>query len=501
MIRLKQLANEHRVLLSIALVLAIGTRLYDLGSESLWLDEAITFHRSRLPLGELVSDAWKTYHNPGYFMLIHAWMKLGDSEFMLRLPSAIFGVFTILFTFKIGRLAAGDWAGFAAALVLCLNPKSLEYDQEARMYAPYCLGASIAIYGVVWLFSNPGEASFPIWKLVKDRASRAEHRGALVAWSSVLAGCIVALYCHATAVLFVTACSIVALSFIAFRPERRGFLVNWIIVNVFVMVAFMPWLPSLFTQTEEMNRRGFWIPEPSFGRVFSAVRAVLLLGWRWPWLSAFIFAFALVGSYALRKKPLVLAALWSFTLLCPGLLLLASLRQSIFMPRLILWAAIPFAVLVGTGLAASKWMALRGVCLLAFAGLAGYVVYRGYYVAYTKPRWREAVQRLSDAAHPDVKILAIARREWRLLQYYMERDTDPIPEFEYTAMEGSTTRELDAAIDGAKVVWTIHGQQSPMTQEIRSKIKQRAKRDQYFGLADNVAMESWIIRHDGKRRR
>lgn len=497
----KKLVTEPRVLFALALVLAIGTRFYQLGTESLWLDEAITFHRSRLPFGELIADAWKTYHNPAYFLLIHFWMKVGDSEFMLRLPSALFGIGTILVTFGTGRLIAGNWAGFGAALVLCLNPKSLEYDQEARMYAPYCFGASIAIYGVVWLFSNPEEAAFPVWKLLRERAARLAHRGARNAWLAVFGGNVVALYCHATAVLFTTACSIVALTFIAFRSERRGFVVNWTIVNLLVIVAFLPWLSSLFTQSEEMNRRGFWIPEPTFGRVFSAVRAVLLLGWRLPWLSPIVVGFALVGSFALRKRPLVLAALWLFTVLCPSLLLLASLRQSIFMPRLILWAAVPFAVLVGTGLSASRWLAVRGACLLAFALVAGWVVYRGYYVAVTKPRWREGIQHLSEAARPRVKILAIARREKRLILYYLERKSDPIPPFEYTVLEGSQIWELERAIEGAKLVWTIQGQQSPMASEVRSNLKKMARRDQHVGLGENVMMESWITGKSSKSRR
>jgi uncharacterized membrane protein len=494
MSRLKKLATEHRVLLAIALGLAIATRLYDLGAESLWLDEAITFHRSRLPFGELIADAAKTYHNPAYFMFVHFWMTLGDSEFMLRLPSAVCGVFTIFFTFGIGRIAAGNWAGFGAALVLCLNPKALEYDQEARMYAPYSLGASIAMYGVIWLCSEPAEAAFPVWKLVKDRAARAAHRDAFRAWLGVLAGCVIALYCHATAVLFVTACSVVALVFLAVRPERREFLVNWIVVNLVVIALFSPWLPSLFTQTQDIHSHGFWIPEPTLERVYSVVRAVLMFGWRFPWLSAVMVPIALVGSFALRKRPLVLAALWLFTLLCPGLLLLASLRQPIFMPRLMLWAAIPFAVLLACGLTAPRWLAGRIACLAVFAGFAGFIVYRGYYVAVTKPRWRDAVQQLSDIAKPKVRILAIARRERRLIQYYFERESDPIPEFEYEIMEGSGQAELDAAISGAKTVWTIQGHQAPMASEIRSKLKAWGRQDDHSPYGEGVSVYKYVQR-------
>jgi hypothetical protein len=500
--RLRKLVTHPRAPIALVVLLAVVTRFYQLGAESFWLDEAITFHRSKLPIRELIADASRTFHNPAYFMAMHYWMKLGDDELMLRVPSACLGVFTVLFAHGIGRLVAGNWAGFAAALVLCLNPKAVEYDQEARMYAPYSLGAAAAIYGIVWLFSHPADAAVPVWRLVKDRAARAAHTPLVRAWSAIVVGEIVALYCHATAVLFFVACSIVALLFVAFRPERKGFAFNWIVVNAVVLLVFLPWLPSLFSQSQDIVSRGFWITEPTFGRAVHTVREVVLFGgWRFPWLSWIVLAWALLGCFALRKKPLTLAVLLSFTLLGPGLLLLASLRQPIFMSRLFLWTTIPAAVVVGAGLTLWKRPAVRAACLLAFFGVGAFSLYRGYYVASTKPRWHEAVELLSNVAAPNVKILAIARREQRLLQYYLERRTDPVPAFEYEALNDTSDAALDRAIAGADTVFTVQGHSAPMATEIRAKLEARGgRRDQHKGFGIGVAIESYDMTVNERQR-
>jgi hypothetical protein len=256
----------------------------------------------------------------------------------------------------------------------------------------------------------------------------------------------------------------------------------------------------LFAQSEAINDKGFWLTWPSLDKFLTSLRAVLVFGgWRFRWLTWIVLAFALLGSFSLRKKPLVLVALWMFTVLGPGLLLLASLKQPIFMPRLFLWSAIPIAVLVGVGLATPKWASVRVVCLVAFFGLAGAALVRGYYISNTKPRWREAVHLLSRVSKQrDARILAIARREKRLLQYYMERQTDPVRSFPYVFMEGSSAKELEDAIRGAGTIWTVQGHDAPMGREIKARLKQLGRRDQHASFGGDVEVDSFAMPVEGE---
>src|SRR5256885_8822063 len=78
----------------------LGTvlRIVALGSKSLWLDEAASFEIARQNLAGLWHSLVQPQGNASiffvfqglYHFLLHYWMKLGSSEWMLRFPSAVF---------------------------------------------------------------------------------------------------------------------------------------------------------------------------------------------------------------------------------------------------------------------------------------------------------------------------------------------------------------------------------------------------------------------------
>jgi len=89
-------ARETTLLIGVV-VAGIGARLYQLGAESLWWDEAASWGFSQLPVHELWSSVPQYELNPPfYYTLLRIWSFVaGNSEVALRLPSAIFGAMTI----------------------------------------------------------------------------------------------------------------------------------------------------------------------------------------------------------------------------------------------------------------------------------------------------------------------------------------------------------------------------------------------------------------------
>ncbi len=86
------------LLLGIGLV-AAGARLTGLDAKPLWLDETLSWRLQSLPLGLLLerTGSAATVHPPLYFVILHVWTPcFGDSHFALRLPSALFGVLSVL---------------------------------------------------------------------------------------------------------------------------------------------------------------------------------------------------------------------------------------------------------------------------------------------------------------------------------------------------------------------------------------------------------------------
>jgi len=56
-------------------------------------------------------------HVPFYFLVMNIWIRLGESEFILRYLSLIAGVLTVALIARTGRLLGGWRVGLAAAFL------------------------------------------------------------------------------------------------------------------------------------------------------------------------------------------------------------------------------------------------------------------------------------------------------------------------------------------------------------------------------------------------
>ena len=78
----------------LCLIVAVGgfLRLYGLEFQSLWHDEGLQYYvATRYSLGELFHQT-NSFHPPLSFMINHVFLLFGASDFLLRLPSALFGL-------------------------------------------------------------------------------------------------------------------------------------------------------------------------------------------------------------------------------------------------------------------------------------------------------------------------------------------------------------------------------------------------------------------------
>jgi len=119
-------------------MLVIGAfllRVYQLGKQELWIDEALSFYTTttRVDLdGVLLAE----YTPPLYNLLLWRWGGwVGTSEANMRMLSVIFGTLFILAVIWAGATffnrRVGLWAGAFAAIA----PIHIYYSQEARAYA------------------------------------------------------------------------------------------------------------------------------------------------------------------------------------------------------------------------------------------------------------------------------------------------------------------------------------------------------------------------------
>jgi uncharacterized membrane protein len=125
----------ERLALLASLLLGAMLRLGRLGGRSLWLDEAATWFYAQQPLPAI----WANYldpHPPLYYAAMHFWLRLGESELILRLPSALLSLLALALLARLGGRLIGRRGALLAVALLALSPLDLWYAQEARMYAP-----------------------------------------------------------------------------------------------------------------------------------------------------------------------------------------------------------------------------------------------------------------------------------------------------------------------------------------------------------------------------
>ncbi|MBN8595278.1 MAG: glycosyltransferase family 39 protein [Anaerolineae bacterium] len=134
------------------LLVAFALRIHNLGGQSLWNDEGNSFVQSLRPLPEIISNAARDIHPPGYYLLLAGWRWLfGTSEFGLRSLSLFASLLTVAFTYSIGTRLFSRPAGWIAAAVVAINTFSIYYAQEARMYALLGLWSAAGM----WLLTAP----------------------------------------------------------------------------------------------------------------------------------------------------------------------------------------------------------------------------------------------------------------------------------------------------------------------------------------------------------
>jgi len=260
MLKTAEPIEDYRATLgAIGLVVVIGAllRFYDLGSDSLWLDEAVSWTEAKDSLADLV---WRSAddsvpHPPLFNLSLFAAIKLfGDSEWDLRLPSAIFGVANILALYWLGTMTVGRTAGLLGAVLLALSPFHLSYSQEARMYSLLSLTATLYAATCFRYLRTPS-LWCGTWVSLAGLALVYSHPYGALNWIAIVV---------AITVFFLLP---------AARSPPKTMLV-WATSNVIVAAGFMPWALILAGRAQIIAARGFWTPTLTAAFARAEVQAV-----------------------------------------------------------------------------------------------------------------------------------------------------------------------------------------------------------------------------------
>lgn len=414
---------RHRFALGLALALALAAalRLWGLGRQSLWWDEAYSITWGGLGFGQILDlMVHRDYHPPEYYFLLHVWMGVvGSGPVAARLLSALLGVAGAALLYLLGRDLFDRRVGVIAALLLAVSVFHLYYSQEVRSY--------------VLLFAASVAATHAYWLLFHSEG----RRGAKAAY--FVAASLLVLYAHYTGLFVVVAHFLHRAVSLALRPDRRA-LRLWAATQAAVALLYLPWALVLAGQATRLQQ-GFWVPEPSLdwpggAPDFSIVGTFrqFLGGAFHAWVFWALVANAFVASTlaGLNRErnpdgrpdgPYPAAKLWLLAawLLCSLLLpfLQSMVSQPIYISRIVIPALAPFTLLAAVGIARLRAAPVRWGILALAVGLAVPGLH-AYETGDAKERWDLAVADVDQGAAPGAAVV-MASHAFTFLDAYSQR--------------------------------------------------------------------------------
>ncbi|MCY4147303.1 MAG: glycosyltransferase family 39 protein [Chloroflexi bacterium] len=433
-------------LLLALLLLAAAARFHRLAAQSLWYDEGITAAHSARSLAELVPLLQVNVHTPAYFALLAVWTDIaGDSEFALRLPSALFSLLSIAFVYALGARLYGGLAGVAAAALVTLNSFSIYYAQEARMYAMLTAvaGASMCLF----------------IRILQQRSGR---KRAVAAFGLVNA---LGLYTQVVFALVMLGQALLSGLWLleSLLRRRRGasaagsrtvwqVFLDYALANCLAALLFLPWLPHSLQQVFSRPNRAQVIPpaevlEMIAGRFAFGSNHALDMGLAWLAFGLLLLA-ALLPMRARRGGwRLLLPLAW----LGVSVFAYVSLDLTTRYLRFLLPAQLAFALLLGRGvwvmwrlrlarLAAA--LALGAILLTMLAGLDNLY----HHSDFQRDDMRGLVREIETDLRPGDGIVFSAPGLVDLLDYYY-RGSAPAYALPSTRDDEATRSEVSDIIE------------------------------------------------------
>jgi uncharacterized membrane protein len=146
----------------IILIAGVMLRFYRLDFQSLWADEGLQYFVANANSLPDVLDrlAGRSVHPPLSFLINHVFLLLQNSDFFLRLPSALFGIASLPLCYLVARRVTSRPAAVFAMLVLAISPLHIWYSQDGRMYAQLLF---LFLLSSVLLFHALERAKWPWW--------------------------------------------------------------------------------------------------------------------------------------------------------------------------------------------------------------------------------------------------------------------------------------------------------------------------------------------------
>ena len=465
-------------LLSLIILLGLFLRVYDIGEESFWIDEAATVYTTQQSPSEIIEDIYITtkqapeYYEGGgsppfYFIVANYWTKLvGLSEAKLRLLSAIFGAISIFMVFTIGRMLFEYRTGLIAAFMLAINFMHINYSQEARGYSLIIL---LTLFTVYFLINGLNGKKRMYWV------------------GFTIAGALL-IYTHYFGffILFFE-----ALYVLVFFKQYKNSMKKAIMSAIGTFVLYIPWIPALVRQIADSEKLAWylgndiiydlarifvqfnsWLVPDAQTRValrgiytsiqnFSIERLfdISLIGWLtivsilaltlmllWHFIIGSFVKNRKLSVFYLKDKNRAFLLMWFvIPILVPIIITIVILTVPVFgFVQYTLFASPAYYMLVAIGISKTKKYQIALILIVILSLLPLY----SYYFNFDKQQWREVASYLETNRLPGELVAVHAHHSILAMKYYYKDMTGVLPV--------RNVEDLKSAIKGENSIWLVY---------------------------------------------
>lgn len=162
---MKRRIDPAIVVLGIALIAGAYFRLWNLTSQSLFLDEGYTLMVAAKPWTQMIGAiVFHDFHPPLFYALTHYAIGLLHWQVWdYRYLTAPFGFLTIVASWAIARRLFGDVAAGIVAILVALEPSLIQWDRLYRMYSVMTAIAAVSWWLILIAQEKTGRKKVLYW--------------------------------------------------------------------------------------------------------------------------------------------------------------------------------------------------------------------------------------------------------------------------------------------------------------------------------------------------
>jgi mannosyltransferase len=410
--------NNTRVALLLILSGAALLRFYALSAESLWFDEAYSVWVARHSVRWHIALSTQRIFPPLYYLSLHFWLWLGNSEFAIRSLSALIGLGSIMAVYGLAKQLFDARVGLLSALLLAISPLHIWYSQEARMYI------LVAALGLC-------SAYFMLLALREGKAWQ---------WLAYVVSTAMLMNAHYFAVFLVPFQNAYVLYLLLQRHARRGVLWHWLLSQVLVGLLSVIGLAGILSSESNYwwGLLDTWHGAPTIvdllGLMFTFSLGTTVRGAVVYWGGLFLFGLCVLASlFAFERGRLSLSVNRGLVfvilyLVVPlGTVFLLSQFRSFWVLRYIFPFLPPYCIIVARGISRMQRLGIGrssmvgrilAPLLLGAIVLISLWPIADIYRYEQKENWRAVVQYLTAEERPGDLIFLVDEDIWLPFEHY-----------------------------------------------------------------------------------